>query len=259
MADDRETVVVEAEDPRPGARRRARPPASPGTAASQRRRASSSTRLPTPTTVVSGSRSGTLPRTAQAFSKKLPSPFSTPSSAGTWPMMIVSARPMMKPLSTGSEMNDARKPSRKRPASDRDEADGERERGGQGEVLAGVGAEVADDARRQRRGRRHRRDDQVPRAAEQRVEQQRRDGGVEADDGRHAGDPGVRQRLGDEHRPDGEAGDHVAAQPGRTEAAEGRARRRCATPAGAPDPVARLVTRTTQPGRVARPGIARFR
>jgi hypothetical protein len=30
--------------------------------------------------------------------------------------MIVSARPMMKPLSTGSEMNEAMKPSRSRPA-----------------------------------------------------------------------------------------------------------------------------------------------
>jgi len=53
----------------------------------------------------------------QSFSKKLPSPFPTPKAAGTCPMMIVSARPMMKPLSTGSEMNEARNPSRARPAA----------------------------------------------------------------------------------------------------------------------------------------------
>ena len=40
-----------------------------------------------------------------------------PSRAGTWPMMIVRARPMMKPLSTGSEMNEAMKPNLSTPAS----------------------------------------------------------------------------------------------------------------------------------------------
>ena len=45
--------------------------------------------------------------------------FSMPNSLGTWPMMIVRARPMMKPLSTGSEMKLARKPSRSRPATER--------------------------------------------------------------------------------------------------------------------------------------------
>ena len=52
-------------------------------------------------------------------SKKSPSVFSTPSSLGTWPMMIVSARPMMKPLSTGSEMKLARKPEAQQPGDER--------------------------------------------------------------------------------------------------------------------------------------------
>ena len=39
-----------------------------------------------------------------------------PNSFGSWPMMIVSARPMMKPLSTGWLMKSARKPRRSRPA-----------------------------------------------------------------------------------------------------------------------------------------------
>ena len=52
----------------------------------------------------------------QSFSKKLPEALSTPNSLGSWPMMMVSARPTMKPFRTGSEMNPARKPSRSRPA-----------------------------------------------------------------------------------------------------------------------------------------------
>ena len=36
---------------------------------------------------------------------------------GSWPAMIVSARPTMKPFSTGSEMKLARKPNRRRPAA----------------------------------------------------------------------------------------------------------------------------------------------
>jgi hypothetical protein len=53
---------------------------------------------------------------SQIISKKSPLPFSTPNSLGNWPAMMVSASPMMKPLSTGSEMKLATKPSRVRPA-----------------------------------------------------------------------------------------------------------------------------------------------
>ena len=47
--------------------------------------------------------------------------------------MIVSASPMMKPLSTGSEMKLARKPSRSSPAISASDPGDERERHGQGE------------------------------------------------------------------------------------------------------------------------------
>ena len=43
--------------------------------------------------------------------------------------MIVRASPMMKPFSTGSEMNDARKPSRSTPASIASEPGDDREAG----------------------------------------------------------------------------------------------------------------------------------
>ena len=54
--------------------------------------------------------------TPQSFSKKSPDVPSIPKRFGTWPMMMVSASPTMNPLSTGSEMNVARKPSRAKPA-----------------------------------------------------------------------------------------------------------------------------------------------
>ncbi len=52
----------------------------------------------------------------QPCSKKSPCVGVIPNSFGSWPMMIVSARPMMKPFSTGWLMKLARKPSRNRPA-----------------------------------------------------------------------------------------------------------------------------------------------
>ena len=81
------------------------------------RRPRSTARLPRPTTVASACASPSCSTRSHTFSKKLPLPLSTPMRAGTWPIMIVSARPMMKPLSTGSEMNAARKPRRSTPAS----------------------------------------------------------------------------------------------------------------------------------------------
>jgi Sulfate permease family len=46
-----------------------------------------------------------------------------------------------------------------------------------------------------------------------RVENERRDRGIESDDRRHACDGGVRQGLGHQHGPDGKSGNDVAAQP----------------------------------------------
>src|SRR5215217_2118946 len=83
----------------------------PGISGSQRLSANTKIKLNSPTRRLSQWVSGRCLITPQACSKKLPGVFSTPSSFGTWPMMIVKARPTIKPLSTGSEMNDARSPA----------------------------------------------------------------------------------------------------------------------------------------------------
>ena len=89
----------------------------PGTTGSHRRRATTTASEPAPTSSVGPSMSPRWRTTPHACSKKFPSARSIPNSLGTWPMMIVSASPMMKPFITGSEMKWARKPSRSRPAT----------------------------------------------------------------------------------------------------------------------------------------------
>ena len=150
--------------PRASRARPARAAAAPG-----RARAS-----PSPIASVAACVSPSLPSRSQSCSKKSPSPFSTPNSFGTWPMMIVSARPTMKPLSTGSEMKLARKPSRSSPATSATMPVDDRQRRGHRHVRGlALGGDGRHRGGRQRRGGRHRPDDQVARAAEQRVEQQR--------------------------------------------------------------------------------------
>ncbi len=105
---------------------------------------------------------------------------------------------------------------------DRDEADGDRDRRRQRDRVEAPAPEVGHDAGGQRGGRRHRPDDEVPRAADQRVEHQGGCSRVEPDDRRHPGDRGVRQRLGDQDRPDRRAGDQVLACPGRPVPAQRR-------------------------------------
>ena len=96
---------------------RATATSEPGTAGATRRSPSTSTSVPRPTASVRASAEPRSPRKPTSFSKKSPSLPSTPNIFGTCPTMIVSASPTMKPLSTGSEMKEARKPSRSRPAS----------------------------------------------------------------------------------------------------------------------------------------------
>jgi len=94
------------------------------------------------------------------------------------------------------------------------DADDERQPGRErGEVAVSRRRDVRDNGRRQGRGRCNRRDDEYPRAAQGGVEQECAWGGVEADDRRHPGDARVRECLGDEDRPDREAGDQIAAKP----------------------------------------------
>lgn len=89
----------------------------PGTMGAKRRRPRTTASETTPTVSVRHCVSPRWPRKSHSCSKKSPSPLGTPNSFGTWPIMIVSASPMMKPFSTGSEMKLAKKPSRNRPAA----------------------------------------------------------------------------------------------------------------------------------------------
>jgi hypothetical protein len=89
----------------------------------------------------------------------------------------------MNPLSTGSEMKFEKKPRRSRPATSGD-ARRDRERDRQrDELLAALRCELRDDRRGQRGCGRHRADDEMTRAPEGGIEDQRRRGGIQADDG----------------------------------------------------------------------------
>ena len=72
---------------------------------------------PPPTSTVQPLVSPSSRMMCQSWAKKSPEPFDTPRSLGTWPIMMVMARPMMKPLSTGSEMKLATNPRRANPAT----------------------------------------------------------------------------------------------------------------------------------------------
>ncbi len=97
------------------------------------------------------------------------------------------------------------------PGDRRCDAGRDRERDRQLREAVAAGSRVRRNGRRrERRGRRHRTDDEMARAAERRVEDQRARRGVEADDGGDAGDRCVRERLGHEHRPHREPGQEIA-------------------------------------------------
>ena len=120
----------------------------------------------------------------------------------------------------GDEVGEEAEP--RQPGDEREESrgEGEQRREGGEILIRPAGGQVGHRRRRQRGGRRHRPDDEMPAAAERRVEDQRGRGGVQADDRRDAGDRGVGQRLGHQHRPDGQPGDDVAAQPAPVVSAE---------------------------------------
>ncbi|AOT62291.1 hypothetical protein A4G23_05186 [Streptomyces rubrolavendulae] len=87
----------------------------PGTAGAALRRTRIRARPPAPTRAVRPLVAPRSPTRVHTFSKKSPGPPLRPSSFGSWPAMIVSARPTMKPFITGSETKDARKPRRSAP------------------------------------------------------------------------------------------------------------------------------------------------
>ena len=110
--------------------RRARPRAMPNpTATSEPGTTGANSLRPTtmasemsPTTSVGSWVAPRPPMNPTSSSKKSPSTLSMPNSFGSCPTMIVRARPMMKPLSTGSEMKLARKPRRSQAGDDGDQA-----------------------------------------------------------------------------------------------------------------------------------------
>ena len=89
----------------------------PGTNGNHFLQTSTTARLTAPTNVVSHWMSPRWVINPQSCWKKSPSDLGTPRNFGTWPMRMVNASPTMNPFSTGSEMNDAMKPSRNIPAS----------------------------------------------------------------------------------------------------------------------------------------------
>ena len=89
----------------------------PGTRGANRRSPSTTASEMTPTARVAPLVSPSWVITSQIFWKKLPEPLGMPKKPGSWPAMITSARPMMNPFSTGSEMRLAMNPSLKMPAS----------------------------------------------------------------------------------------------------------------------------------------------
>ena len=119
-----------------------------------------------------------------------------------------------EPLHHGLGDEAREEPQTEEPGGQRQDADGERHRDRQLDVGVGPsGGEIAHGRGRQRGRRRHRSHDQLPGAAERRVQEQRTGCRIEADDRRDARDRGVRERFGHEHCPDRQPGDDVAAQP----------------------------------------------
>lgn len=88
-----------------------------GTRGAHRRSTSIPASVAPPTTSVGRCVTPSEETTCTLLAIALPPPPWIPSSAGTWPTMIVRASPITNPRSTGAEMKDATNPSRSRPAT----------------------------------------------------------------------------------------------------------------------------------------------
>ena len=137
-----------------------------------------------------------------------------PRSFGTWSSTITSPIPALKPVSTGAEMKFATKPSFMQPRQHQQRADQRGQRGGRGDELRRVAVRHRQPELRagedRQRGRRT--DAQHARRAQQRVDDHRDEGGIQADGDGQPGDRRVRHRLRQNDRGGREAGDHVEAQ-----------------------------------------------
>ncbi len=141
--------------------------------------------------------------------------------------MIVNARPMMNPFSTGSEMNDAKNPKRSSP--NRSAATPVQSANAvvsaakpaassvtKSATIAADNAAVADIGPVTR----------CRELPERRVQQQGAGRSVKADHRGHPGDGRVRQRFGDQHRPHRECRDKISAKPPRPITVQGNEERR---------------------------------
>ena len=105
-------------------------------------------------------------------------------------------------------------PGAREPGHQQQHADEQREQGGESDEAAAVAErERRDGGRRVRGDRRARPDGQLSAGAEDRIGEQRRQGGEQAGRRRHAGERGIGDALGDEHGPHGSRRDDVRPQP----------------------------------------------
>ena len=158
-----------------------------------------------------------LRRSPAGRGRSRPSSKWMPSSFGSWSTTMTRPMPDLKPVSTGSEMKLATKPSRSSDAS------ASRTPTSTASVAAAAisspasppGATRAELRRRQDRDRRRGADAERPRGAEHRVDDHRHDRGVQADLDRQPGDGRVGHRLRHHDRRRRQPGKHVEPQPRR--------------------------------------------
>jgi hypothetical protein len=118
----------------------------------------------------------------------------------------------MKPAITGCERKLARKPSRKTPEQDQEGARQEGQRdGGKQQFGRPRFGDVSDRRRSHQRDHRHRPDGQRPAGAEDGVEHDRRDRGIDPGLGRQAGQQRIGERLRDQHDGDDHGRNEVVA------------------------------------------------
>ena len=191
-------------------------PAAPANAATCAPCRSAPQRSPAPRPV-SAARSRAVWCTTLATSRKKPCLVMwMPSSLGTWSSTITRPMPALKPVSTGVEMKFATKPRRSSRATSSITPTSAASVAVAVTSLAGVAVghhqpELRAGQDRQRGGGA---DAEHARRTQQRVDQHRNEGRVQAHRHRQPGHGGIGHGLGQHHRCRDQAGDHVQAQRG---------------------------------------------
>ena len=142
--------------------------------------------------------------------------FRDPEQLGQLPDDDRQGQPDNEPLQHGLGDEVREEAETEQPGDEGDDPDDQPERGCERDELVGpLRGEIADCRRRKGGRRRHRPRDEMPRAAERCVEDERARRRVEAHHRRDARDGGVGQSLRYEHGPDRQAGNEVATDPAR--------------------------------------------